>query len=332
MKKKTALFLLFIPIAVIIIGIIVILSLGKEENTFIRVGQVEMREYDVSPKIPGRIDWIKVDEGDEINVGDTIAKLTDRELKAKYFQAEGAVESARAQLNMLIAGARKEEIEMARRQFEAASSQFELAEKTFQRMKALYEDKLLSAQDFDVAKQKYDAARAQKEASRAQLDMAITGSRIEQKDMARGQLRRAVESLEEVAAYLDESIITSPISGIVSKRFVDAGELVATGYPVITIFDPKDVWVELNLPALELENIKIGDVLDGRIDGLGIKTKFKVVNFSAMADYANWRINADKATFETRSFTVKLKPIDNNIQSLRPGMTVRFTIPKKNKK
>ncbi|HOK15038.1 MAG TPA: biotin/lipoyl-binding protein, partial [Candidatus Kapabacteria bacterium] len=135
MKKKTALTLLFIAIAVIIVGIIVILSFGKEEKTFVRVGQVEMREYDVSPKIPGRIDWIKVDEGDAISVGDTIAKLTDRELKAKYFQAEGAVESARAQLNMLIAGARKEEIEMARRQFDAASSQFELAEKTFQRMK-----------------------------------------------------------------------------------------------------------------------------------------------------------------------------------------------------
>lgn len=331
MKKKNVLLLVSIILVVIIVGVLFLLLSREDEKFIIRVGQVEMREYDVSPKIPGRVEWIKVDEGDEISAGDTIAKLTDRELKAKYFQAEGAVESARAQLNMLIAGARKEEIEMARRQYEAAASQFELAEKTFQRMKALFEDKLLSAQDFDVAKQKYEAAKAQKEAARAQLDMAITGARSEQKDMARGQLRKAIESLQEVAAYLDESYVVSPIKGIVSKRFVDAGELVATGYPVITIIDPNDVWIELNLPALELENIKIGDILEGRIDGLGIKTKFKVTHFSAMADYANWRINADKATFETRSFTVKLKPIDNNIQSLRPGMTVRLTIPRKNK-
>lgn len=329
MKKKVALILLASVVIIIIVGLIIALLSGGKEEYIVRVGQVEMREYDVSSKIPGRIEWIKFDEGDEITIGDTIAKLTDRELKAKYFQAEGAVESARAQLNMLIAGARKEEIEMARRNFEAASSQFELAEKTFQRMKSLYEDKLLSAQDFDVAKQKFEAARAQKEAARAQLDMAITGSRAEQKDMARGQLRRAIESMEEVAAYLDESLVTSPINGIVSKRYVDAGELVATGYPIITIIDPKDVWVELNLPATELENIKIGDLLNARIDGLGKTAQFKVVNFAAMADYANWRISADKSTFETRSFTVKLKPTDSYIESLRPGMTVRFTIPKK---
>lgn len=329
MKKRTVFILLTSVIILIILGLVVVILSNSKEEYILRVGQVEMREYDVSTKIPGRIEWIKFDEGDEITIGDTIAKLTDRELKAKYFQAEGAVESARAQLNMLIAGARKEEIEMARRNYEAASSQFELAEKTFQRMKSLYEDKLLSAQDFDVAKQKYEAAKAQKEAARAQLDMAITGARSEQKDMARGQLRRAIESMEEVAAYLDESIVTSPIKGIVSKRYVDAGELVATGYPILTIIDPNDVWVELNLPAMELENIKIGDVLQARIDGLGKTAKFRVTNFSAMADYANWRISADKSTFETRSFTVKLKPTDGYIESLRPGMTVRFTIPKK---
>jgi len=200
MKKRNVFILLVSMIVLIIVGILVVVIASKKEEYIIRVGQVEMREYDVSSKIPGRVEWIKYDEGDEIAIGDTIAKLTDRELKAKYFQAEGAVESARAQLNMLIAGARKEEIEMARRNYEAASSQFELAEKTFQRMKSLFEDKLLSAQDFDVAKQKYEAARAQKEAARAQLDMAINGARTEQKDMARGQLRRAIESMEEVAA------------------------------------------------------------------------------------------------------------------------------------
>lgn len=328
MKKKNAIIFSIVGISLIIVGTLIIIFSSQSEKPIYRVGQIEMREYDVASKIPGRVEWIKVDEGDQVELGAELAKLTDREMKAKYSQAEGAVETAKAQLNMLIAGARKEEIDMARRAFDAAQSQFELADKTYGRMKSLFEDKLLSAQDHDVAYQKYLAAKAQKEAAKSQLDMAISGSRSEQKDMARGQLRRAVESMEEVSAYLDESIVTSPIRGIIAKRYVDQGEIVATGYPVLTIIDPSDVWLEVNLPSKELELIKIGDILVGKIDGLGVTEKFKVVHFAAMADYANWRTSADKSTFETRSFTVKLKPLNNNIESLRPGMTVRLKISK----
>lgn len=328
MKKSKIMAYLFAGLAIIIIGVIVILLMTSKssEKPLIRIAQIEMREYDISSKIPGRVEWIAVDEGDKVEIGTQLFKLTDREVKAKLAQAGGAVESAKAQLNMLIAGARQEEIDMARRAFEAAKSQFELAEKTFNRMKSLHNDKLISDQEFDVVFQKYSAAKAAMEASKSQLDLAIKGARNEQKDMARGQLDRAVQSQEEAKAYLDESIIYSPISGFVAKRLIDQGEMAATGYPVLTLIDPNDVWAELNLPANELEKIKIGDVLEGRVHGAGIIVKFKVTNFAVMGDFANWRSTNDKNTFDVRSFTVKLKPINANTNSLRPGMTVSIDL------
>lgn len=329
MKKSKVIIIIISLLALVSLTIIVLMSLNSKPETLIRIGQIEMREYDVASKIPGRIEWIKFDEGDLVEKNQELMKLTDREMKAKYSQAEGAVETAKAQLNMLIAGARREEIAMANRAYDAASSQFDLAETTYKRMKSLFDDKLLSQQDLDVAFQKFSAAKAQKEASKAQLDMAISGARSEQKDMARGQLNRAIQSMEEVAVYLDESIVVSPISGIISKRYVDIGEVVATGYPVLTVIDPSDVWAELSLPATELERIKIGDEILGRIDGTGERIKFKVSNFSAVADFANWRSTSDKSNFDVRTFNVKLKPTNKLSESVRAGMTVRFELPNK---
>ena len=332
MKKNSALLYVFGGIAIIAVGVVIILFATKksEAEPMMRIGQVEMREYDIASKLPGRVEWIHVDEGDEVTLGQELFKLTDREVKAKVMQAEGAVESAKAQLNMVVAGARKEEIDMARRGYEAAKSQFELAEKTYNRMKKMHDEKLMSDQELDVVFQKFSAARAAMDAAQSQLNMAVTGARGEQKDMARGQLNRAVQAKEEASAYFDESIIYSPAKGIIAKRLVDGGELVATGYPVLTIIDPSDAWVELNLPATELEKIKIGNILTGKIHGLGKTERFKVVNFASMADFANWRSTGDKSTFDVRSFTVKLKPLNANISSLRPGMTVSFDLNKVN--
>ena len=75
-----------------------------------------------------------------------------------------------------------------------------------------------------------------------------------------------------------------------------------------------------------MEKIKIGDVLEGRVHGAGINVKFKVTNFAVMGDFANWRSTNDKNTFDVRSFTVKLKPINANNNSLRPGMTVSIDL------
>jgi HlyD family secretion protein len=320
------LFGIIVVAIIVIISIFLISKLSNKEESIIRTGQIEMREYDVASKIPGRIEWIKVSEGDIVNIGQDLFKLTDREIKAKMGQAEGAVESAQAQFDMVKEGSRKEQIDMAQKKYIADKSQFDLADKTYKRMRSLHNDKLISDQEFDVIEQKYEAAQAAMEASKSQYDMALTGARVQEKRMAAGQVSRANESLEEARSYFDESILKSPLGGLVSKRYLDVGELAAVGYPVVTIIDTNDVWAELNLPATELEKLKIGMLIKGRVHGIGTYEQFKVVNFSAMADFANWRSVSDKATFDIRSFTVRLVPVNKSIPNLRPGMTVSFDL------
>ena len=324
MKRINAVGLASVVI-VTLVGGAVVLAVSNRDATIVRTGSIEVREIDVASKIPGRLLDVRVREGQTVEKGDTLFDLTGREVDARVAQAAAAVDAAQAQWNMSVNGLRSEQVELAERGVEAAQSQYELADATLRRMQALHEEQLLSDQEFDAIRQKRDAARAALQAANAQFRMAKSGARDEEKAMARGQYDRALQALEEARSYQDETHALAPIAGIVSKRYADPGELMSTGYPVVSIMDSRDVWAELNLPETELRYLKIGDRVEGLVNGLGKTVSFRVEHIAAMADFGNWRAQDDRGSFEVRSFTVTLRPV-GNVDGIRPGMTVRFEI------
>ncbi len=324
--KQNRRFFLLTAGFIILVGSVATFALVQRAEPLLRTGSVEAREIDIASKIPGRIRRVTVREGQTVRAGDILFELSDREMKAKVAQAQGATDAARAQWEMSRNGTRPEQIEMADRGYRAAQSQFELAENTYRRMAALRADSLLSEQEFDGVRQKYNAARAAMDAAAAQLRMAQKGARTEERAMARGQFDRASQTLVEAESYLEETTGRAPIDGIVSKRYADTGELVSTGYPVLTIMDPNDMWAELNLPETELRRIRVGDILPGTVNGIGKKLSFRVENIAAMADFANWRAQNDRGSYEVRSFSVTLRTIHPE-RDMRPGMTVVFELP-----
>jgi len=327
MKKNYGKIILIASTLIVFCGLIafIIISASNENKDEYRTGTVEMREYGAASKIPGRIDSIYFDEGDYVHQGDILVKLTTDEIEAKKAQAQGMVDAARGQMDMAYDGERPEKIDMALNGYLAAKSTYELAEKTYQRMEKVYKDSLISAQEFDGISQKYQSAREGMQAAKSQYDMAKAGARSEQKRMALGQYEAALSALREVNTYCDESTIKAPVSGIISKRYFDKGELVSKGFPVFSIVDTKDVWVELNLPESEMKYFKIGDKPLGFVHSIDKKVRFKAQNYSVLPDYDNWRAKNEQSTFEIRSFTLKMIPCEK-IDNLRPGMTVSFKL------
>jgi HlyD family secretion protein len=331
MKKSISKTLLVLGVVIIVIGgvILVLMQTKAKVKSEIRTGQIEMRQIKVSSKLPGRIEWLRVDEGDTITTGMELFKVTGREITAKVNQAKGSAEAAKAQFNMSVEGARKEQIEMADRNWRATSTQYDLAEKTVKRLKPLFDEGLISSQEFDIATQKLNGANELMQAAKAQLDMAKNGSRSQEKAMAYGQYQRALGSIDEAQAYLDETVVYAPAGGICVKRYAELGEVIAAGYPVVAFVDPEDTWVELNLTETDLQKLSIGKEIDGFINSTGRTERWKVTNYSAMADFANWRAQNEKGAFDIRTFTVKLRPV-GNLTGLRPGMTVSFDLSKVN--
>ena len=128
---------------VIIVAVIGFFAFGREPEVI--QGQVEVGEYRVSSKVPGRILEIRVKEGDFVKVGDTLAILDAPEGRAKMEQARSAEDAASALELKAQNGAREEQIRGAYNLLQQAKAGYEIAEKSYQRIQRLFDEGVISA-------------------------------------------------------------------------------------------------------------------------------------------------------------------------------------------
>ena len=150
---------------VVLVALIGFFALGRDPE--LMQGQVEVSEYRVSSKVPGRILEIRVKEGDYVKVGDTLAILDAPEVRAKMEQARGA-ESAAAALELKAQnGARQEQIQGAYQLWQQAKAGLEIAEKSYNRVQRLFDEGVMSAQKRDEVYANYKALEAQEKAAKS---------------------------------------------------------------------------------------------------------------------------------------------------------------------
>ena len=244
---------------VIIVALIGFLALGRDPNVI--QGQVEVSEYRVSSKVPGRILELRVKEGDFVKAGDTLAILDAPEVRAKMEQARSA-ESAAAALELKAQnGARKEQIQGAYSVLQQAKAGYEIAEKSYQRIQRLYDEGVMSAQKRDEVYANYKAMEAQMKAAQSQYDMAVNGARKEDKMAASAQVGRARGAVHEVNSYIHETVQIAQMEGEVSSIYPKVGELVGTGSPIMTISMMQDMWGSFNVREDQLNGMQVGSTI-----------------------------------------------------------------------
>ena len=186
---------------IVAVAVIGTLSLKSEPETI--QGQIEVAEYRVSSKVPGRILELRVKEGDYVNVGDTLAILDAPDVRAKMTQAESAENAAAAMDEMANNGARKEQVRAAFAVLQQAKAGLEIAEKSYNRVQRLFDEGVVTAQKRDEAFANYKALEAQVKAAQSQYDMAMNGARMEEKKAAAAQVNRAKGAVAEVSSYIN---------------------------------------------------------------------------------------------------------------------------------
>ena len=150
-------------LVIVAVAVIGTLSLKSEPETI--QGQIEVAEYRVSSKVPGRILELRVKEGDYVNVGDTLAILDAPDVRAKMTQAESAENAAAAMDEMANNGARKEQVRAAFAVLQQAKAGLEIAEKSYNRVQRLFDEGVVTAQKRDEAFANYKALEAQVKAA-----------------------------------------------------------------------------------------------------------------------------------------------------------------------
>ena len=129
----------------------------------------------------------------------------------------------------------------------------------------------------------------------------------------------------EVDAYLEETKIRSPISGEVSLKLVEEGEVVGSGMPVIAVTDLDDAWAVFHLREDMLKNVYKGRKFTLSIPALDRQVEMEVSYIASVGDYATWRSSKESGGFDLKTFEVRLRPTQK-VENLRPGMSVLLSV------
>ena len=304
---------------VIIVGLIGFFALDRDPE--IIQGEIEVEEYRVSSKVPGRILELRVKEGDFVKAGDTLAILEAPEVEAKMEQAQRAVDAASAQELMARNGARKEQVEGAYQVLQQVKAGLEIYEKSYNRVQRLYDQGVMSAQKRDEAYAQYKASEAQMMAAQSQYDMAVNGARLEDKMAAQALVGRAKGAVQEVNSYIHETVQIAQMAGQVSDVYPKIGELVGTGSPIMSISMMEDMWGTFNVREDQLKGMKIGDEVNAYVPAFEKTIKMKVYYMKDQGSYAVWKATKANGQYDLKTFEVKARPIET-LDGLRPGMSL----------
>ncbi len=209
-------------------------------------GRIEATLVDIETKYPGRLDTVKVHEGDMIEKGTLLATMDTQELEARYKQAKAQIRQAFQQRTFAFSVVKQRESELA------------LARKNLERSRTLYINKNTPLVQLQQHETNVNVAEAALEAARSQVASADAAI-----DAAKAQA-------ETIRANLDDGKLYAPINGRVLYRLREPGEIIGSGGKVLTLLDPTDVYMTLFLPTSDAGKIDIGSeariVLDARPD------------------------------------------------------------------
>lgn len=284
-------------------------------------GEVEVSEYRVSSKLPGRVLEIRVKEGDYVHVGDTLVILEAPEVDAQQAAAQATQGAAAAMSDMADNGARKETIQGAYQLYQQAVAAQELAQKTYTRLQRLFDEGVMSQQKRDEAYAAYKASEAQVAAAKSQYEMAKNGAREEERRAARKQEQAAQGAVQVFNSLLRETVQVATMEGEVSSIYPKVGELVGIGSPIMSISMMNDMWGTFNIREDQLNGMKVGTVVKAYIPAFDKEVEMKVYSMKDEGSYAVWKATKANDQYDLKTFSVKARPT-KKFEGLRPGMSL----------
>lgn len=268
---------------------------GKLAGGTVVSGKLEaLSSANVVPKTGGKVASIPVDVGSEVAEGDLLVSLDAADLAALVDLYAAQLEKAR---NSDLP-AQKNQAEFNLANSEAA---FKTAEADYQRNKQLLASGVISKQQFEQYEKQYLQAKASYESAQNALDILVNATIPE-------TIRQCEAQLKKAQADFANTIIKAPISGVVTARNVNPGEMAGTTQPVVTLVNLDTVVVQANVSEDQVNKIRVGQELKVKIGSVQDAPFAGTVTNIALA-----------ANSSTKAYPVKIQ-IQNPQHTLKPGM------------
>jgi HlyD family secretion protein len=302
-------------------------------------GSVEATEVQVSSKVGGRLVDLKVAEGDRVVLDQVIAQLDVTDTQLAVRRAEADRDQASAQLRLLEAGARAEEIRQAEAQVKTAEADvagarddLSAADTDLGRFETLLKANSGSQKQRDDAATRRDLSRARLtaaeervRASREGLLRLRNGARPQEIQAARARLAAADAQIATLHQAIEDATVKAPVAGIVTQKLADAGEILAPRAPIVTVVDLDHAWANIYIDEPLVPRVRLGQEATLFTDAGGAGLKGTVTFISPKAEFTPRNVQ----TAEERSklvYRIKVS-VDNRQGILKQGMPVEADVP-----
>ncbi|HUL77943.1 MAG TPA: efflux RND transporter periplasmic adaptor subunit [Vicinamibacteria bacterium] len=345
MKQKR----LGLVVAGLAVLVVVYAMARSRATTLVLTGIVTTNDVIVAPQVGGQLGKLLVAEGNVVSRGQLLAVIVPDELRADRDYYAHSAESYASQVGESAASLRYQEQQAVDqiRQAEAnlaaavaqraqAAADLENERLTLARNRDLSGEGVVSAQDFDRARTTFDSAQARVEALDKQIEaqraaVALARSSAEQtaarrSGLASSEAQRAAAAAQRAKAdvRLAYAEVRAPIDGLVDVRAARLGEVVAAGQAILTLIDPDDLWVRIDVEETYIDGVRLGDHMKVRLPS-GDEREGVVVFRGADAGFATQR-DVSRTKRDIKTFEVRLR-VDNRDRRLAVGMTAYALLP-----
>ncbi len=282
-------------------------------------GTIEAVTVHVAAKVSGEVRELLVEEGARVEAGDRLAVIDHDLLDIQLRQARAGADLARAQLELLKSGARREDVQQAEQALKQAEASLKVAADDARRMRELYEGGSVSMKLRDDAEARLIVSRAQRDAAVEALNKLRRLARPEEILAAEARLAQSLAAVDLLERTITDCTIAAPVAGVVTRKGLEAGELATPGATVVTIARLDSVHVMIYVTAQELGRVRLGDAVEVRIDS------FPGRAFPGRVTYISPEAEFTPKNVQTRQDRVKLVfgvkvGIENREGLLKPGL------------
>lgn len=293
---------------------------SNNEKNYIEVsGNIEAVSTLISSKVSGEVLDILKQEGDKVSIGDTLLIIDPSTYIIKLREAEAMLVSAEAQYNLVKQGARREDIKQAEQLLIQREMDLRSAENDKVRFENLFNAKAISKKQLEDAIWRYELALAQYNSAKENLTKIKNISRPEELKQAEANVEKIKANVDLIRKSINDCYVISPLNGIITKKFIEKGEVVTNFSSLCKISDLSKVELTVYINEKDLAKVKTGQSVDVKIDAFPNKIfKGKVTYISPEAEFTPKNIQ----TKEERTklvFAVKIT-IDNPNYELKPGI------------
>lgn len=310
------------------------------QRTVVAPGVVEpvSEEIEVGAEVPGKIERVLVEEGEEVLKGQTIAVLENSDFRARLGEARSRVETlrrqketaearlvqARAERSRIYNGARREERVEAKRNFEQVLPEVAQAKNEFERRRRLFDTGDVSREDLERSRRVFETAVKQSETLRARYDVVNAEARGDDLEKAAAAIRLAETEIGETEALireaetsvrtaeanLDKTIVRSPITGVVLRKRLKDGESVTpeNEFGIVTVADVSALRVRVDLDETDVAKVREGQYAYVKADAYG-ERQFagKVAKIGQILGRKNFRTERPTEKIDTKILEVLIE-------------------------